>query len=262
MDMDVRGRDLRMSEVQPSVSVMGVRIDLMSAPDVREAALSGRLFGLVVTPNVHGIIQANRDPVMMRTFQAAEHSFCDSRIVQKLVSLVGIKVPLVTGSDLTRELFDDPRIRKLRVCMIGGQPWYGEGLRKKFGCQALHHLDFPYQKHFTDEEIERICRTIPGDFDLVFVCLGDPLQSRVAVTLQRLDRGRFPLLLCVGASVDFILGAKKRAPKWLQRLHMEWLFRLATEPRRLYRRYLVEDIHIFPLFLRWARERARTGGAR
>ena len=258
--MDTRGCEHRMSEVQPSVSVMGVRLDLMRAEEVREAALSGGLSGIVVTPNVHGIIQANRDPVMMQTFQAAGHSFCDSRIVQKLVSLVGIKVPLVTGSDLTRELFNDPRIRTLRVCVIGGQPWYGEGLRKKFGCQALHQVDFPYQKHFTDAEIERVCRAIPGDYDLVFVCLGDPLQSRVAATLQKLDRTRFPVMLCVGASVDFILGAKKRAPKWLQRLHMEWLFRLATEPRRLYRRYLVEDIHIFPLFLRWARERGRAGG--
>jgi len=258
--MDGRGPNLYPRDLQPSVSVMGVRIDVMSPTEVREACLSGRLFGLVVTPNVHGIIQANGDPEMMQTFQAAEYSFCDSRIVQLLASCVGIKVPLVTGSDLTRELFHDPRIRNLRVCVIGGQPWYGEALRKQFGCRALHQVDFPYQKRFTDEEIEGICHAIPGDYDLCFVCLGDPLQSRVATTLQRLDRGRFPLLLCVGASVDFVLGAKKRAPKWLQRLHMEWLFRLATEPRRLYRRYLVEDIHIFPLFLRWARERGRLGG--
>jgi N-acetylglucosaminyldiphosphoundecaprenol N-acetyl-beta-D-mannosaminyltransferase len=262
MGMDGTRPSLYPRNQQPSVSVMGVRIDLMTAPEVREACLSGQLLGLVVTPNAHGIIQANGNAAMMQTFQAAEYSFCDSRIVQLLASLVGVKLPLVTGSDLTRELFDDPRIRNLRVCVIGGQPWYGDALRKKYGCQALHQVDFPYQKHFTDEEIERICRAIPGDYDLCFVCLGDPLQSRVATTLQRLDRGRFPLLLCIGASVDFILGAKKRAPKLLQRLHMEWLFRLATEPRRLYRRYLVEDIQIFALFFRWARMRAREGKAR
>jgi exopolysaccharide biosynthesis WecB/TagA/CpsF family protein len=242
---------------QTSVSVMGVRIDLMTAPQAHEAILAGRLRGLVVTPNAHGIIQANRDPEMLQIFQAAEYSFCDSRIVQRLLSLVGIKVPLVTGSDLTRTLFHDPRIRKLRVCLIGGQPWYGEGLRRKFGCEQLHHVDFPYRKHFSDEDIDQICRGITGSHDVVFVCLGDPLQSRVAVALQRLDRERFPLALCVGASADFLLGAKKRAPRWLQKLHLEWLFRLATEPRRLFRRYLIEDIQIFPLFFRWARARSR-----
>jgi N-acetylglucosaminyldiphosphoundecaprenol N-acetyl-beta-D-mannosaminyltransferase len=57
--------------------------------------------------------------------------------------------------------------------------------------------------------------------------------------------------LCIGASVDFVLGDRPRAPRWVQRLNLEWAFRLASEPARLWRRYLVEGPRIFLLFWRW-----------
>jgi UDP-N-acetyl-D-mannosaminuronic acid transferase (WecB/TagA/CpsF family) len=63
--------------------------------------------------------------------------------------------------------------------------------------------------------------------------------------------------LCIGASLEFLTGAKRRAPLWLQRLGLEWLFRLLTEPRRLWRRYLVEGPRIFVLWWRWHLSRRR-----
>ena len=62
------------------------------------------------------------------------------------------------------------------------------------------------------------------------------------------DRLRIPVMAGVGAAVDFLSGQKPRAPRWMQRAGLEWLFRLATEPRRLWRRYLIGNV----LFLRLA----------
>ena len=57
--------------------------------------------------------------------------------------------------------------------------------------------------------------------------------------------------LCIGASVEFVTGAKRRAPRWMQRLGVEWLHRLLSEPGRLWRRYLVEGPRIFAMAWRW-----------
>jgi N-acetylglucosaminyldiphosphoundecaprenol N-acetyl-beta-D-mannosaminyltransferase len=73
---------------------------------------------------------------------------------------------------------------------------------------------------------------------LVWLGLGSPKQDRVAERLCELAAA--PVLLCVGAAFDFVSGAKRRAPSWMQRAGLEWLYRLVAEPRRLWRRYLVD----------------------
>ena len=72
---------------------------------------------------------------------------------------------------------------------------------------------------------------------LAWIGLGSPKQDRVAGRLCEL--GAAPVLLCVGAAFDFVSGEKRRAPQWMQRAGLEWLHRLLSEPRRLWRRYLL-----------------------
>ena len=84
----------------------------------------------------------------------------------------------------------------------------------------------------------------------LFFAIGAP-QSEI-VFAEILERGQARgVALCIGASLEFLTGAKTRAPLWMQRAGLEWLFRLGTEPRRLWRRYLVEGPKIFGIWRRW-----------
>ena len=151
----------------------------------------------------------------------------------------------------------------LRVFMLGGTREVAadaaRAIRARHPRLVMDHASPPW--HF--EEDGREDRRTLGAVrafrpDVVFVCVGAPRSEKwVARHLVQLDHG---VVLCVGAAVDFVAGAKRRAPVAVQRLGLEWAFRLAQEPGRLWRRYLVTDsqfvlIAARRLGIRWARQR-------
>jgi exopolysaccharide biosynthesis WecB/TagA/CpsF family protein len=246
---DVKGD--RMPCFDKSISVMGLRLDMASMDDILEHCFSRQPLGLVVTPNANFFVLAKHDADFRELINAAGLSICDSRIVSRLLSLVGIKMPVVTGSDLTAEIFKRATGAKLRICMVGGRAGYQQKLRSRYGDIDFDQYEFPRQANFTDEEIDAFCKTLADGGDICFVCLGAPLQERVAARLAA-EPQRFPSVLCVGGSIDFLVGAQTRAPRLIQEMGLEWLFRLMTQPRRLFRRYLIENMNLFPMFFRWA----------
>src|SRR5262249_44189247 len=82
----------------------------------------------------------------------------------------------------------------------------------------------------------------------VFLAVGSPRQEILAAQIQATGRAR-GVGLCVGASLEFLAGAQRRAPAWMQHTDLEWLYRLTRDPRRLARRYLVDGPAILPLLL-------------
>ena len=86
--------------------------------------------------------------------------------------------------------------------------------------------------------------------DYTFICVGSPQGEMVAKAI--FDQGKATGVgLCVGASLDFIAGKQVRAPKWMQNARLEWLYRLMQNPKRMYKRYLVEGPKIFKIYLKW-----------
>ena len=83
-----------------------------------------------------------------------------------------------------------------------------------------------------------------------FFAIGSPQSEVVCAMVAERHRAR-GVGLCIGASLEFLTGAKSRAPRWMQRTGTEWLYRLASEPARLWRRYLVEGPQIFLIWWRW-----------
>ena len=92
-------------------------------------------------------------------------------------------------------------------------------------------------------------------WDILLLCVGCPAQELIAQELAAFGC-KSGIALCVGASIDFLTGKCVRAPLWLQRLGLEWAYRLGREPLRLWRRYLVESPKIFRIFMA---ERALRG---
>jgi N-acetylglucosaminyldiphosphoundecaprenol N-acetyl-beta-D-mannosaminyltransferase len=230
---------------------------LDEAATIVERLSKAATFTYIVTPNVDHILMLH--PTAMTptngTFQTAYASaqlrFCDSRIVQKLAEWKGIPLDVVAGSDLTEQLFKQGHVDSSKMAIVGGDPDFLDALQARYP-QTTFVQHCPPMGVLRDtkarEDIVHFVRQSGAHYTLF--AIGAP-QSEIIAHQCKADGRCTGVGLCIGASVEFILGRKKRAPKWLQRMRMEWAFRLASEPRRLWKRYLVIGPRIFLLAARW-----------
>lgn len=212
-------------------------------------------FSYVVTPNVDHVVMLHEgkdERVRMRfneAYQAAAFRLCDSRILQLLARLRGIKLQVVTGSDLTAFLFERGYLEGRSVALLGGDRNSLGALRARFpNVQLVHHQ--PPMNLLRDHRARESTRDfiVESGCDFVLLCVGAPQSEIIAHSCYE-DGRATGVCLCVGASIEFLLGHKPRAPKWMRWLALEWLFRLFKEPSRLWRRYLVDGPRIFKLWL-------------
>jgi exopolysaccharide biosynthesis WecB/TagA/CpsF family protein len=177
-------------------------------------------------------------------------SVCDSRVLAKLARIVNVKFPaVITGSDITRRLIERYIENGDRITVIGCEPSRIERLRDLLSGVTIHHYNPPMGFINDETETERTVDFVvahPSRF--VFFAVGSPQQEKLAARVR--SRGALGIGLCIGASILFVTGAEVRAPQWIQWLHLEWLFRLLQSPRRLWRRYLVDDPLILALIMR------------
>lgn len=213
-------------------------------------------FRYIVTPNVDHIVRLNQEPdVYKPLYDAAWLSVCDSRILELLGGFSDIPLKAVPGSDLTAQLFDNIIKKDEAITVIGADDEIVSELKRLYGLRTIHHHQPPMGMRHKPEAVAETAKFIaehPARF--IFICVGSPQQEMVAKAC--VERGDcVGLGLCVGASLEFITGRVKRAPKWMQKSRLEWLHRLISEPKRLWKRYLLEGPKIFILWLKWSAAR-------
>lgn len=234
----------------PDASYGGVAAELDRLS--RQAGLS-----LVVTPNVDHVVMlhdAKEDRQtadrFARAYNAAAMHLCDSRILQTLAWTKGISIPIVTGSDLTALLFEDGWLDGRNVALIGGDDAMLASLRARYPAINLAQHVPPMGilgKEAAIVEIEEFLKT--REWHYIFFIMGAPRSEIIAHRVMESGSVR-GVAMCVGASIEFILGRKARAPKWMRAARLEWGFRLLSEPRRLWRRYLVKGPRILTIVYR------------
>lgn len=224
---------------------------------------TGHSFRYVVTPNVDHLVRLAREPDVYRPlYEASWLSVCDSRILEAMAKLSGLPLTAVPGSDLTQQIFDNIITAHDPITVIGADPEIVDRVKAMYGLTEVHHYMPPMGLRHKPEEVAACARFVaehPARY--VFICVGSPQQEMVAKAC--LDRGDcVGFGLCVGASLDFIGGRVKRAPRWMQNARLEWLHRLSSEPKRLWKRYLIEGPTIFWLWAKWmvkSRKDAKQG---
>jgi N-acetylglucosaminyldiphosphoundecaprenol N-acetyl-beta-D-mannosaminyltransferase len=159
--------------------------------------------------------------------------------------LLGHHAQRLPGSDAFALLCERGVGAGLRHYLFGGRPEIVDHLcltlRVRYpGIRVVGAESPPFRPMSERELCEASARIQRAGTDLLWVGLGAPKQDWVAEHLR--ERGSAPVILCVGAAFDFLSGAKRRAPEWMQRSGLEWLHRLACEPRRLWRRYIVGNV--------------------
>lgn len=244
----------------PSLRLLGVRFDDLDG-DGALALLAARdpaaPFAYVVTPNADHLLRLESgDPALLALYDGAWLSLNDSRILRLLAGRRGVRLNLAPGSDLAAALFDRVIQPGDAVTVIGGNEAMIADLRAKFALARLAHHN-PPMGFIRDEAAVAAAvafvQAHPARF--VFLCVGSPQQEKLAARIAA-SGGATGVGLCLGAALEFVTGAKARAPLWMQRAHLEWLHRLGSEPRRLWRRYLLEA----PRLLRAMRKVPRQGG--
>ncbi|CAM3692188.1 WecB/TagA/CpsF family glycosyltransferase [Litorimonas haliclonae] len=209
-------------------------------------------FRFIVTPNVDHLVRLAKEPEVFKPlYEASWLSVCDSRILELLAAISGIPLKAVPGSDLTQQLFDNVITSEDKINIIGADEEIVETVKSIYGLDKVNIHQPPMGMRYKPQAIADAAEFVakhPARY--TFICVGSPQQEMVAKAC--LERGDcVGLGLCVGASLDFLSGRTKRAPKWMQNMRLEWLFRLGSEPKRLWKRYLLEAPKIFYLWIRW-----------
>jgi N-acetylglucosaminyldiphosphoundecaprenol N-acetyl-beta-D-mannosaminyltransferase len=256
----------------PRTQLFNVGFDSIGLAEASARVLawaSERKSRVVVTPNVDHVVMISERPELLPAYNEAELVVADGQPLIWAARMLGCPLPeRVAGSDLFPRLLRDAATARpgLRLFLLGGKDGVAE-----LAAQNIER-DYPWVKVVdthapplgfetsASENDRAVAAIAAADADLVLLALGAPKQELWAHRERsRLGCG---VVLCLGATVDFMAGTIPRAPTWMRRTGLEWLFRVAGEPKRLAKRY-ARDAVVFPgLVVVEAIRRARSDGAR
>ena len=247
------------------VRIGKLQVDPVSFDEALERIVElvdGRKGGAVFTPNVDHVVKTETNAAFRRAYARADLCLADGAWLLWASRVIGTPLPeKVSGSDLILPLALVAAKRRWRVYILGGGPGVAiqarERLSREFAVDVVG-CDAPIVD--SDGELQivrsrpsaRLAETQP---DLVLIALGAPKQE---LWIDRFgDRIAPAVAIGVGGSLDFFTGQIRRAPTWMSRAGLEWMFRLAQEPRRMWRRYLIEDPRFLAIVARSRREARR-----
>ncbi len=238
---------------------LGLRFDLQSETQVLErlSRVTGdEPLSYVVTPNVDHVVRLYESDQTRSSlkplYDGADLCLCDSKILHLLARARGVDLPVVPGSELTALMFEHVIRAGDRIAVVGGNSDLLKGLRSRYP-----EIDFLQHRPPMGLRTNAAARREAARFiaesgaRFSFLAVGSPQQEMIAAEAKAIA-GATGTALCIGASLEFLAGQLKRAPRIAQRLYLEWAHRLISEPRRTWRRYLVEGPRIFLLTYRWA----------
>lgn len=229
----------------PRVNILGVGVSALNMPSA-VAAIEGWIeeggARYVCVVPVHSVMDCQRDDEHRRIVNRSGMTTPDGMPVVWLCRMKGFRdVRRVYGPDLMLEVARVSEEKNYRHYFLGGADGVPEklvaNLTNRFpDLQVAGSYSPPFREMTDDETGEMIARINQSKPDILWVGLGSPKQERwMAENIEALD---VPVVVGVGAAFDFHAGLKKQAPRWMQQSGLEWLFRLASEPRRLWKRYL------------------------
>lgn len=246
---------------RPVVELFGIRIDAVPFHDaVRQSVdwaehRDGK-FRYVVTPNVQHAVMLQHHTGLQAAYEDASLVVTDGMPVVVASRLLGRPLPgRVNGTELTYGIFAaGQHARPLSVFLLGAGPGVADRaaiqLQRRWpGAKVVgtYSPPFGFEKDPVENRqiLDRIAAVSP---DVLVVGLGAPKQELWCHTYRNeISAG---LGLCVGATIDFLAGEKPLAPRWMGRCGLEWMHRLATEPRRLFKRYASDAVEFPKLMYR------------
>lgn len=229
------------------INVLGVGVSLVNmdrALDEIDRAVRAGDGTYVCVCSVHGVMECQRSDELRRIFNSAGMVTPDGMPLVWLARERDPRVTRVYGPDLMLAEFRRSTTSGHRHFLYGGGPGVSErlaaGMRARFpGLKVAGTLEPPFAPLDQLASAETAAAINATKTDVVWVGISSPKQERWMAKMRPLLEA--PVLIGVGAAFDFHSGTIRQAPRWMQRSGLEWLFRLLTEPRRLWRRYLINN---------------------
>jgi exopolysaccharide biosynthesis WecB/TagA/CpsF family protein len=254
-----------MAPLPDRTAFLGLHFDPIGPEEAARAIASrarrGDAFAYVATPNVDHVVRLDGKPQLRAFYANAWLNLCDSRILEIFAGLSHLNMPAAPGADIVELLFNSHIDHDDAVTIIGGTPQMIDGLRVKFGLTNVRWLDAPHGlKDYATARATCVAFIRENPSPFIFLAVGSPQQEMIANEVVAAG-GCIGVAVCCGAALEFLAGDVVRAPKWMRSNRLEWLYRLCSEPMRLWRRYLVDGPRIFGIWLRWEAERREASVA-
>ncbi|HEY9881736.1 MAG TPA: WecB/TagA/CpsF family glycosyltransferase [Leptolyngbyaceae cyanobacterium] len=246
--------------LQQQVEILNVPIDNLSINEF----LGTLKRGVVFTPNVDHLMKLQKDNEFVEAYSQADYRVCDSQVLMMASKFLGTPIKAkISGSDLFPSFCEHHKDNEnIKIFMLGGAEGVAAKARRNINARigreiivAAHSPSFGFEKN--EEECQAILELIrQSSANVLVVGVGAPKQEKwIAKYKDQLPN--IDIFMAVGASIDFEAGNKPRAPQLMSQLGLEWLYRLSTEPQRLWKRYLVDDLPFFWLLLKEKMQRFR-----
>lgn len=235
-----------------------LNIDVLDT--TRDELLASLRDGVLVTPNIDHLVKLQTDRSFYDAYREAEWVVCDSRVLQLCSHLTDRPFrEAIPGSSFFTSYYeyhrDDP---DCRIFLLGAAEGVAQEAMRRINARLKRNivvgaLSPSYGFENNEEENRHIARSInESGATVVLVGVGAPKQEKW-IMAHRHEMPSVRLWMALGATIDFEAGNIKRAPIWMRRLALEWLYRIIQEPKRMARRYLVDDPVFFRHFLRQLR---------
>lgn len=245
-----------MKNISKKIKILNIYIDSIS----RHNLITKDLKGVIFTPNVDHLIKLQTDQQFYNLYNKADWVLCDSKIIKIFSKFLSTNIKeVITGSDLfpdyCKQIASNISYNK-RVFILGGT---SKNILKKTINKLHSWSSYKYVVggHSPDFGFENNPKNIKMIIDMIknskanvlAIGLGAPKQEKIVYQIID-DLPNIELVFAVGATIDFISGEVKRAPLWMRKFALEWLYRMLTNPKRLAKRYLIDDLPIFWLILK------------
>lgn len=243
---------------------LNTTLDYVKMSDVLKAIEASCIEGNVlsiVPVNVDVLVKAEKDQELNQAIREASYVLADGQILVWISRLYRHPIPeKISGSDLVPEVCRLAAVKGYSIFFLGGKEGVArkaaENVRSRFpDIKIAGTYCPPFGFEYDKEEIDKINDAITTAHpDILILCLGCPKQEKYLYT----QRGKYTaaVTICAGATVDFLAGNIKRAPGWISRCGLEWFYRFLKEPKRLFKRYFVDDIYIIRMMWKY---RSRRG---
>lgn len=233
------------------INILNIKIQNITSSYLLEYLDEGVLF----TPNVDHLVKLQKDKDFNDCYQNAEWVICDSRILFFFSHFLprSLKTSISGSSFFTSYYMYHKDDADCKIFLLGAREGIAakamQRINEKVGRQMVvgaHSPSFGFEKH--EDECEELVRIVnESGANVLLVGVGAPKQEKWIIK-YRDKMPRVKVFMALGATIDFEAGTLKRAPKIWQKIGMEWLFRCMKEPKRLFKRYFVDDMQFFYYF--------------
>ncbi len=234
------------------INILNIWIDNLSKTESLEQIQDG----IVFTPNVDHLIKLQTNREFLQAYNIADYKLCDSQILIYVSRFLGTPIKeKISGSDFFPAFYTYHRDnKKIKIFLLGAERGVASRAQHKINHRVgrdiivgSHSPSFGFEKN--ENECMEIVEMIKSSGATVLaIGVGAPKQEKW-IYKYRHQLPNIKIFLAIGATIDFEAGNVKRAPKWLSKAGLEWLYRLLAEPKRLWKRYLIEGLPFFWLVL-------------